>query len=291
MAHPVPSGVDLEACLFGGQAFTWWKEGEVLHGIARGARVRIDPTMERWEAVPTMDEGFLASYLGEERTKPEALLEDEDLASLAEALPGLRLLAQDPWEALLAFLITPVNNVPRIQETIARLCRALGPNVGGAYAMPSPAHVANAGEETLRDLGLGFRAPRVLAAAKAVRDKRLHLEALRDAGLETARERLLALDGVGPKVAECVLCYALGFDEAFPVDRWVARASERVLGEALTPGQARDRWGDRSAMAQQLLFHGARMGLVEGIEASTVARFEGWRSLVGVVDDPRSVPP
>lgn len=282
MPFPVPDGVDLEACLFGGQSFTWWREEETIHGIARGTRVTIDPDAGTWRATPERGPGFLDRYLGAERTQPDALLDDPALAPLADALPGLRLLDQDPWEGVLAFLISPVNNVPRIQETIARTSRALGPTVDGAHAMPGPAAIADAGEARLRELGLGFRAPRVEAAAQAIVDGTLDLDLLADRPIEDAREQLTQLAGVGPKVAECILCYALGFDDAFPVDRWVARASEVVLGEAVSPEQARARWGSDAAMAQQLLFHGARMGLVDGVEPSPVATFDGWRELVGV---------
>ncbi len=272
--------VDLDACLFGGQAFTWWRHGASIEGIARGTHVTIDPEAGTWSSSPARASRFLPTYLGDRRTQPSALLDDPDLGELARALPGLRLLDQDPWEAFLAFMISPVNNVPRIQETIARLCRALGPRVGGGHAIPSPAAIAEADEARLRDLGLGFRAPRIRQAAVALRDGGLDLDTLARRPIQAANDELRSLEGIGPKVAECILCYALGFDDAFPVDRWVARASEQVLGTPLSPEDARERWGDRAAMAQQLLFHGARVGEIEGVAPSPVARFDGWRALV-----------
>lgn len=284
MAGPVPGAVpddvNLDASLFGGQAFTWWREGERVHGIAHGTRVTVDPAAGRWRSTPEREEGFLVTYLGGDRVTPSALEDDPDLGELAEGMPGLRLLEQDAWEAFLAFLITPVNNVPRVQETIARMCRALGPELAGARAIPTPDAIADASEEALRELGLGFRAPRVLEAARAVDEGRLDLDRLAEAPVEAAHERLIEVDGIGPKVAECVLCYALSFDEAFPVDRWVARACEALLGEALEPAQARERWGSTAAMAQQVLFHAARTGRVPGLDPSPVARFDGWRALV-----------
>lgn len=276
----LPDRVDLDACLFGGQAFTWWTHDHRIEGIARGTHVTIEPQPGIWEATPARPPGFLEAYLGADRTKPQALADEPELGELARAMPGLRLLDQDPWEAFLAFMISPVNNVPRIQETIARLCRDLGPRVGGGHAIPSAQTVAEAGQTRLRELGLGFRAPRLWSAACKIQDGHLDLEALERSPIGKARGQLQALEGIGPKVAECILCYALGFDDAFPVDRWVARASEQVLGQALGPEEARERWGDRAAMAQQLLFHGARMGHIEGLSPSPVARFDGWRALV-----------
>lgn len=282
MAYDLERDVNLDACLFGGQSFTWWRQEGMLEGIARGTRVRIDPDAGTWTSEPARPREFLSTYLGADRGQPADLADDPDLGRLATAMPGLRLLDQDPWEGVQAFMISPVNNVPRIQETIARLCRALGPQVDGAHAVPGPERVARAGEARLRELGLGFRAPRVVAAAEAIAEERLSLEELAECPIDAARDQLVTLDGVGPKVAECILCYALGFDDAFPVDRWVARASERVLGEEIEPEHARQRWGEDAAMAQQLLFHGARTGLVDGLDPSPVSTFDGWRALVGV---------
>lgn len=283
LSEPVPElpeDVDLTACLFGGQAFTWWRHAQRIEGIARGTHVTIDPEAGTWQASPGRSRGFLATYLGADRTQPSALADDPELGGLARALPGLRLLDQDPWEGFLAFMISPVNNVPRIQETIAKLCRALGPTVGGGHAIPSPEAIAEAGEGRLRELGLGFRAPRLWQAACQLQEGALDLQVLAAAPIDEARRELQTLEGIGPKVAECILCYALGFDEAFPVDRWVARASEAVLGTEITPQAARERWGQRAAMAQQLLFHGARVGHIDGLAPSPVARFDGWRALV-----------
>lgn len=271
----LPDDVDLKACLFGGQAFTWWTGDDTIEGLVQGTRVTIDPDRRTWRSTPDRGPGFLRSYLGAKRTHPPALVDDPVLGDLADEMPGLRLLDQDPWEATLAFLISPANNVPRIQATIARLCTELG----DGRDVPDPAPIAEAGETRLRELGLGFRAPRVETAAHEVAEGRLDLDALARAKIPKARDRLIELDGVGPKVAECILCYALGFDDAFPVDRWVARAGEGLLGEEPTPEAARQRWGHEAAMAQQLLFHGARQGLVDGVEASPVAGFDAWRDV------------
>src|SRR5207247_11057450 len=76
-----------------------------------------------------------------------------------------------------------------------------------------------------------------------------------------ARSTLLALPGVGEKVADCVLLLACGSGEAFPVDVWVKRAVERgyFLGRRTTARQiqefARSRLGPLAGYAQQHLFY------------------------------------
>jgi endonuclease-3 len=89
-----------------------------------------------------------------------------------------------------------------------------------------PAEVA----EAIRGGGLAeIKAPRIQGILRAVRKERggLSLDHLAALPLEEARRWLLALDGVGPKTAACVLLFSLG-RPALPVDTHVHRAARRV---------------------------------------------------------------
>ena len=65
--------------------------------------------------------------------------------------------------------------------------------------------------------------------------------------------------GVGPKIAECVLLFGYGFQEAFPMDVWI----RRILEDYYLPGQkssvaqvqafVADYFGPHSGYAQQYL--------------------------------------
>ena len=108
---------------------------------------------------------------------------------------------------------------------------------------------------------MGFRAPYLLEAARAVADGRLDLGGLARQSEEEARARLTALRGVGRKIADCVLLFACGFPLAFPVDVWVARAlrelyfpGRRVTSNALQVFST-GHFGPYAGYAQQYLFH------------------------------------
>lgn len=141
---------------------------------------------------------------------------------------GVRLLAVAPFEALIAFVLSSVNNVVRISQIVERLAKHFEGNLlhvaeGGRryYRFPSPQQLATLSEARLRDLGCGFRAPFVQAAAQEVvargDDWLLSLSAER-ATAEEARAELMALRGVGRKVADCVLMASLGHHSVVPVD-------------------------------------------------------------------------
>jgi N-glycosylase/DNA lyase len=179
--------------------------------------------------------------------------------------PGLRLLRQDPWECLASFILSAHCHIPRIQRNVEALAKEAGTPIQAwgrtVYSFPSREHVAALGEAHLRGLGLGFRAKNLAATARLLVDRVVDLESLRSKPYEEARESLLSLPGVGPKIADCVLAFSLDHTQAFPVDRWVLRGLQRLyLGEGRIAEEkaakwARDRFGVHAAYAQQLLFH------------------------------------
>ena len=253
--------VDLAHSLLGGQAFLWTREGDVYRGVVEGAPALLRQAGERAEVIEG-DAAALARYFRIERAdaaRRARLADDPLLADAMRAHPGLRLLRQDPWEATVAFLTSANNNVLRIE----RIMRGLRDAYGDEGRFPPPEKIARAREARLRALGLGYRAPFLRATARAVARGEVDLRALRGRGREDVRETLLRLDGVGPKVADCIALFSLDVDDAFPVDRWVLRAMSAAFGRPFTlkdcADAARGRWGADAGLAQQYLFHAVRL--------------------------------
>jgi len=194
-------------------------------------------------------------------------------AVLRRILPwtsGIAILRQDPWECLIGFIVSAFNNIPKIELTLSRLRERFGePGHNGVKTFPSAQALANASLRELRACVLGYRTRYVREAARLVARGAVDLNAPRSASYDDARRMLLAVPGVGGKVADCVLLFAYGKDEAFPVDVWVKRAVERWYfgGRARSERRirefARERFGNLSGYAQQHLFYGIREGSLE----------------------------
>ena len=91
---------------------------------------------------------------------------------------------------------------------------------------------ASAGEiaDAIKLGGLSqVKAPRIRAILAAIEAERgeLDLEFLRGLRMDEAREWLIALPGVGPKTAACVLLFSFG-SPAMPVDTHVHRVAKRL---------------------------------------------------------------
>jgi N-glycosylase/DNA lyase len=125
---------------------------------------------------------------------------------------------------------------------------------------PTPEVLASAGEETLRKLALGYRAKYVAKTSEIVATGGLDLYMLREAPYDDAKAALIELPGVGAKVADCVLLFALDKLEAVPIDRWVRRAFEEwyLDGEKLPYDRllawAHQTFNPNAGYAQQYLF-------------------------------------
>lgn len=255
----------LQRTLGCGQAFRWrWEEG-VATGIFAGRQVRLSPERRviRVEGLQgPRQRTALARYLGVD--EPLGIVEatlrrDRILRRILPHTTGIALMRQDPWECLVSFVISAFNNIPKIELTLEKLCHRYG------RPFPSPQTLAGARLRELRSCLLGYRAPYLLEMAKRIAAGGFELSELADVPYAEARKLLLTLPGVGHKVADCVLLFAYGKGEAFPVDVWVKRAVERWYfnGRPATEKRIRDvaraRFGPLAGYAQQHLYYFARM--------------------------------
>lgn len=171
------------------------------------------------------------------------------LKDAAEHSLGIHILAQEPWEALCSFIISQNNNIPRIKGIIYRLCEGFGEKCGESYTFPSAETLAVLEPDDLKDLRAGFRASYIIDAARKVSNGEIDLKALKNMPIESAREKLMQIRGVGPKVAECTLLYGLHRLEAFPIDTWIKKAMS-TLYKDLKPTD----FGEYAGIAQQYIF-------------------------------------
>lgn len=179
---------------------------------------------------------------------------DVYLTAAAKFGTGIRILRQDPWEMLVTFIISQRKNIPSIRACVETLCIRYGENLGPEYAFPSPAALSGAGEEGLRACALGYRAGYVLAGARLAQTGALDLETLARLGDGELLEALMAVPGVGAKVANCVSLFGYHRIAAFPRDVWI----NRVVREHYRGRFPLYRYKGFAGVMQQYLFYYAR---------------------------------
>ncbi|KAK0516066.1 hypothetical protein JMJ35_002100 [Cladonia borealis] len=221
---------------------------------------------------------------------------DTNFKNKAPKFTGVRILRQDAWEALVGFICSSNNNIIRISQMMEKLCLHYGPFIGEVdsrryYDMPAPSTLTAPGVEAhLRQLGFGYRAKYLHRTAVMISEEQesAWLNSLRNPespvmgikatdagemlpggreGYRRAHEELLTLQGVGPKVADCICLMGLGWGEAVPVDTHVWQIAQRDYKfgrgkhSSLTKAtydavgdKFRSLWGKEAGWAHSVLF-------------------------------------
>lgn len=250
-----------------GQFFRYARSGTGAYTVHSGRRLfRVEQAGETLftEGAPQI---FLNDFFSLDHDLgaiERSLRRDPELGEALDAFPGLRILRQDPWECTAAFILSIASNIPRISGNIADLALAYGTtsSLGELESpdFPRPHELGN--ERDLRQLRLGFRAAYLVRAARLARSGLL--EEAGSLPYEEAREALMVIPGVAEKVADCILLFAYGHLNAFPVDTWIRKVMIRLyFGGRRTPDRAirafaQERWGDLAGYAQQYLYHWSR---------------------------------
>ncbi len=277
---------DLQSTLESGQSYLWWREDgndfqdESVFGgnnwYLTTTRERKTPAVIRvrqydgqleWEstidATPILERRLrLTDDLNAIRQKTPT---DPLIDTAFEQYWGMRIVRDPPFPSLISFICSAQMHVSRIHEMQQSLREAYGTPVSfhneTYYAYPTPEQLADATEVELRDLSLGYRAPYVKRTAEMVAEGTTPNEA-REYPYEDAREHLTQFVGVGDKVADCVLLFALDFLEAVPLDTWIRKTIAEYYPDCdrgnynETSAAIRERLGPEFAgYTQTYLFH------------------------------------
>ena len=242
-----------------GQAFRFCESDGVWSAVVFGKKIDIaqigeDIIIYNMKKAEFMENfyGYFTLDIDYDLIKSQ-LSADENLKSAIDYCGGIRLLRQDKWECLCSFIISQNNNIPRIKGIIERLCENFGEKTKGGYTFPSYEKIATLTVEDLSVLRAGFRAKYIIDASKKCANGEIDFDLLDTAPLDTAREELKKIKGLGNKVADCVLLFSCSRFDAFPRDVWI----NRVVSE-LYPNGLPECFGTYGGIAQQYLFHWRR---------------------------------
>lgn len=237
-----------------GQVFRWRKESHAWYGVINDTCVKMTQRQNivTYSLFPDNKPTLIHHYFRFDDDLPtitRSINRDAVIRKTLILLEGLRLVRQDPWECLISFICATFANIPRIKGMVHNLCRAFGQptaaNGHTEYLFPSPQKLASASINQLLACNLGYRAKYVKAAASRILEGAVYLPHLRSMSYPEAKRELLRIEGVGQKVADCVLLFSLEHLKAFPVDRWLRRilitkypqhlSNKALIQKALTP--------------------------------------------------------
>lgn len=204
---------------------------------------------------------------------------DSRLESLVKDSRGIRILQQDSFEMLFTFIVSQSKSIPQIRKLLNLMAVQYGKELATfdgkkVYGFPRAKDLGEIKEEAYRHMKFGYRGPYL---EDAVYKTLLYMEegiVLKNLDDVHLKERLLAIKGVGNKVAACVMLFGYARHTSFPIDVWMKRVmlllyEEKIrrgltnpkvknISESAIEKYGHDLFGDRAGIAQQYLFEYGR---------------------------------
>lgn len=251
-----------EATLCCGQVFRFGKKDGVWYVISGDKIAKICSIAPKSYKIVTNDANFFVNYFDFKTNYDTIINRLSETTVLKPAIKfgsGIRLLNQPLLETIVSFIISANNNIPRIQKTINNLCIQFGDNCGDYYAFPTLKQLCTITEQDFVKLGCGYRAPYLVDTIGRIATD-FDINKLYSLTTNDARQALLGLKGIGPKVADCILLFGLGRRDVFPVDTWIEKVYLQDFGGKMTNRKNItkffvEKFGELSGFAQQYVFY------------------------------------
>lgn len=149
---------------------------------------------------------------------------------------GTRILNQPMFEIVISYIFSASNNIPRIENSIEKLSQLYGNKMKFEnniyYSFPTIEQLKNIKEEEYREkIRIGFRAPYVENTVKDLLTEEYNLTDIASLQTSEARKKLLLLQGVGPKVADCILLFSMNKKDVFPIDTWIEKVMKKYFSD------------------------------------------------------------
>ena len=173
---------------------------------------------------------------------------DEYLIAAVNSGSGIRILHQDLWEVMVSFIISQNNNIPRIKNSIEKLCETCGTRKVTRenecyYCFPTPEQLLI--EANLKPARLGYRERYLLKLANDIVSGKIILSEIQ------TKEQLLKICGIGEKVANCIMLFGLHDLTGFPIDVWM----KRVIDLHYNGKFPIEKYSDCAGVIQQYIFN------------------------------------
>ncbi len=277
---------DLDLTLYCGQIFKWEKKDGWWWGVIEDKPVKIRQVNTQLE-IKNASSNLITSYFGLNDNLYEIkrkICKDEHIKKALNRFWGLRIIHQDPWECLISYICATYKSISAIRNMLFKLSKKFGEKIilddHIFFTFPKPEKLQSVKESDMLACGLGYRSKYVLASSKKVFHNESIFEDLANLPYSQAKKKLIAFPGVGPKVADCILLFSLGKNEAFPIDVWIKRVilhyysdhfSKQFISKISTTRSitnseynhlsefGRTYFGEYAGYAQEYLYHFERM--------------------------------
>lgn len=178
---------------------------------------------------------------------------------------GLTMIKQDPFETVMEYIISANNGVPQISAALNNIAEKYGKKVTfnnkEYYLFPTFNDLKDLSESDYRACKVGFRDKYLKQMVDKLNNGDVNLDEFYTPDTTDSLNKLMENNGIGPKVASCILLFAYQKYDVFPIDTWVKKIMKndyKIEGEKKIREFAVKTYGKYSAIALQYLFNYSR---------------------------------
>lgn len=254
--------VFLDPTLGCGQAHRWIKKDGSWEGVIDNKVVTLTQTEDGFECSGTSNLKMILDYFCADDDinviYEDISKRDPYVASIIRRCHGMRILKQEPWECIATYLLATNANVKRIKTMVESICKEFGKSLGRRYSFPTPEEIINK-EDKICNCKLGYRNSRFIELAHIIHDGDLDPYAIAEMSYDECIKTLLTINGVGPKVADCIALFAYRHLSAFPIDARIKKILDDVYGQRGNYSKlsifGKEKFGRYAGYAQEFLYH------------------------------------
>ena len=201
-------------------------------------------------------------YYDYEMINKELLKIDSSNKSIIDSCKGLKMINEPIFETIISYIISSNNRVPQIKKALDNISKTYGKKVvfnnKEYYLFPSLEEISNCDINTLRNCKVGFRDKYIYEFINKVKNNEFDINRIIEMNSEDALEYLKTLNGVGDKVASCILLFGYHRFDVFPIDTWVKKYMKdkyNIEGVNKIQDFVYKKYRDYSGIVIQYMFH------------------------------------
>lgn len=171
---------------------------------------------------------------------------------------GLKMINEPRFETIISYILSSNNRVPQIKKALDNISMTYGKKVvfnnKEYYLFPTLNELSKCDIETLRNCKTGFRDKYIYEFV----NKDFDINKIDNMSSEDALNYLKSLNGVGDKVASCILLFGYHRFDVFPIDTWVKKyMKDKYNIEGIDKIQkfVKNKYNEYSGLAIQYMFH------------------------------------
>ena len=152
---------------------------------------------------------------------------DNNNIDIINSCEGLKMINEPKFEVIVSYILSSNNRVPQIKNALDNISKMYGKKVlfvgNEYYLFPTIDQLSKCNVSELRSCKTGFRDKYIYEFVNKVKNNTFDINSINNMNSAEALEYLKTLNGVGDKVASCILLFGYHRFDVFPIDTWVKK--------------------------------------------------------------------